>query len=373
MNGFLPLIEGFLAFALTMLTLAVATSAITGIWQRMLRMRARGLRTMFQHLYSYGISSLLAKHHLDLPDAAVEAARQKFLADMTLSPAFYVKGDASEKDAGIRIIARDDWSSLKHGLDHVSRDELFTRFRASDLGEWLQDQLGWESMEMLLKDAAARFDALGRAASEQFARRSRILTVIVGFALAFSLNIDSVHLLKSYLQSPQLRQQVIESTQRAGPVDTVQSSSAQADGESDLEAARAIRASLLQTFPVGMEFYPYCQSSTADVRCILKTESNQWLLNIRWLIGVLVTGLMIGLGAPFWVQVVNTVLRVRGWARGGLTEHADKKTSASNSKSESVDDEVDRELELIHRYRVKYADDSTYAPLGYRPVGEKDE
>jgi hypothetical protein len=51
MNGFAPLIEGFLAFALTMLAMTTAVSSIVGALHHLRRRHARGLRDMIRVLY----------------------------------------------------------------------------------------------------------------------------------------------------------------------------------------------------------------------------------------------------------------------------------------------------------------------------------
>jgi hypothetical protein len=50
MGGFLPLMEAFAAFALTMVALTTAVSTILGIFWRVLRLRAMGMRSMLIYL-----------------------------------------------------------------------------------------------------------------------------------------------------------------------------------------------------------------------------------------------------------------------------------------------------------------------------------
>ena len=38
---------------------------------------------------------------------------------------------------------------------------------------------------------------------------------------------------------------------------------------------------------------------------------------LRWLAGLILTMVMLGLGTPFWVQAVNGLLRARDLVRGG--------------------------------------------------------
>src|SRR5688572_2234998 len=59
MNGFAPLLEGFLAFALTMVALTTGVSAIVGAINQLRRKHARGLRDMVRLLYLREIVPLL--------------------------------------------------------------------------------------------------------------------------------------------------------------------------------------------------------------------------------------------------------------------------------------------------------------------------
>lgn len=143
------------------------------------------------------------------------------------------------------------------------------------------------------------------------------------------------------------------------------------------DAARAVVADATSNFPVGWDRYPGCTRPESDPRCtaLLKldtpgasdsgqkeagifaslfgglksanpppaanntqntaTTTNTALLvkdsmdhlalawdkdkprALRWAAGLLLTILMLGLGAPFWIQTVNGLLRARDMARGG--------------------------------------------------------
>jgi hypothetical protein len=62
-NGFAPLIEGFLAFALTMLAMTTAVSSIVGALHHLRRRHARGLRDMIRVLYLRDLKPLADNEH----------------------------------------------------------------------------------------------------------------------------------------------------------------------------------------------------------------------------------------------------------------------------------------------------------------------
>ena len=51
MGGFLPLLEAFVAFALTMAALTTVVSALVGTWNKLTRARAYGLRMQMVYFH----------------------------------------------------------------------------------------------------------------------------------------------------------------------------------------------------------------------------------------------------------------------------------------------------------------------------------
>jgi hypothetical protein len=208
MNGFAPLIEGFLAFALTMLALTMGVSAIVGALHHLRRWHARGLRDMVRLLYAREIVPLLevskpsvdvaagptieftttsdgipvAREHLgDAGRTAASAAGQRsteaggaslsqraeFIYDMTFMPVPDVveklvsrgpdywrnKLVSAERLCGYpwyttvfhpRRVGR-RWVTLGYSLANLKDDEFRERLAASDVGKLLKDGRAWTS------------------------------------------------------------------------------------------------------------------------------------------------------------------------------------------------------------------------------------
>ena len=112
MGDFMPLIQAFLAFSLTMIALTTAVSVIVGLILRFLRSRASGLREMMNYLFRNEIIELgegLVEDHKnnnEIPQALQDIAnnsearqtrRTEFLVDMTFLPTV-VEGSASVRE-----------------------------------------------------------------------------------------------------------------------------------------------------------------------------------------------------------------------------------------------------------------------------------
>jgi hypothetical protein len=456
-----------------MLALTMGVSAIVGAIHYLRRSRGRGLRAMVRLLYAREIHPLLARQGAESPPAdglsaepGIVATRADFIYDMTFMPVpavvekLQTKGGdywreklvSAEKLVGmpwyltvfhpLRLGRR--WRTLGFSLEVLSDAEFTERLTASATGKTLKAAEAWRSRDLaswneLTAQLLKRFQMLGSAGSENFARHSRVLSVAVGFLLALLLNVDSMDLLNSYLTDPTLRQRVIEqsaapppdarsdqkaasTTPAAAPsasqvagaaremrealtaldaaasgARTALSPAAQerlreamsrardvetgiADfGESLADAerkARNVTASLTSGFPIGWTRFPNCMSEMApDLRCrgrvfTAVTQGGPWwyhwsaTLNRslpgppqsawamvhghvttlaaasvadpatfqQWCVGVIITGLLLGLGTPFWVQAVSAAFNLRRWTRNG------DDTATGNSKTTTPGD-----------------------------------
>ena len=483
MSGFAPLIEGFLAFALTMLALTAAVSSIVGAVLHLRRRHARGLRDMVRLLYLRELVPLLGapaaaprtvhsadavmprirltidtsaivptvREHLGSGASAASDSREltvdeleglrraEFIFDMTFMPlpgvVAKLEGEQGAHDFWLRRLMSAEkvtgvpwyktglhlvrqaryWITLRYGLDSLKDDEFLERLASSDVGQELRRREAWRDRNLDGWDALAahllkKFQAIGGACSETFARHSRGWCVAVGFLLAFALNVDSLDLLNSYLTDPALRQQVIAGSesiqanaasggsaaaaatlptvraelQRANTQltqtaqgltqtlnklsatlaadDSGRSAAARADldalatlvkgvetearnvGQEVSDADRVIRGvthSLTASFPIGWKRFPNCAPNSPDLRCAEVTAApvpadalpwTRWASILRhaqrndpdgfnhWLAGVLLTGFLLGLGTPFWVQAVSAAFSLRRWDQKKKTD-----------------------------------------------------
>ena len=175
MNGFAPLIEGFLAFALTMLALTTGVSAIVGAINQLRRKHARGLRDMVRLLYLREIVPLEGEGKRAAtsgPDGtsgdalAPGARRAEFIYDMTFMPLPVVverletngpdywrnQLESAEWLSGERwyhVLAHPRrvgryWRSLRYSLQCLQDGEFRERLTCSDAGVQLKAQRGVE-------------------------------------------------------------------------------------------------------------------------------------------------------------------------------------------------------------------------------------
>lgn len=253
MTSFLPLLEAFLALALTMLVLTIGVSSLSGTWQRARRLRAFGLREMLRSLYLLEISKLekaaAEKDAAEKADdgkkaGAIRAAGdlykvekdkflRRFIADMSLQPGnladIRAQKDKWDEEVKKRIRLPVDkkwlgiWSSLGNTLDTLSEDEFKTRFKAFAVGKKIlsedPSQIGGQVDEYYKK-----FVAYGQATTEGFSRDARLTSFICAAILAMGANIDAFNLLETYIAQPALRGAIIEKYENISAEDAAASS-----------------------------------------------------------------------------------------------------------------------------------------------------
>lgn len=442
MGGILPLLEAFIAFALTMAALTTVVSALVGTWHKLTRARAYGLRMQMVYFFRNELKPALDRLARAEPAQGAAPLRQvvaelgnrdpdidvtapnfvnnlaRFLVDMTLLPqvvdfkAESATGGAAPTDADARIAmlrngltrslwmettrdgtttSRGDyreryrrWRSLRFALDSLPTAEFKVRFAASAIGEAMRKSIGEEAFAAELARLTQRFEALGNAASESFQRQAHVASYVAGFVLAFGANVDSFNLLSTYMSRPEITRKLIADYESTGQLPAAQADRAGAEAllpkaqrlelvrkrlegaitdeqlaklapdlreklvagfaemsvvEKDLRGAAveatAIIVGASQSFPVGWDLFPNCRGVAGDTRCltvrvaastpssagpgIYDTLVGNPSLGLRWLVGVLVTGFLLGLGTPFWVQVINGALYARNLMRGPNT------------------------------------------------------
>ncbi len=245
-------------------------------------------------------------------------------------------------------------------LEHVLR-RLLEAEAAKDLVS-----TKWTELEPKLQAIARRYDELSSALGADFKRRAQLWSILIGIALAVVMNADGTRLLQTFLQDADLRKAAIE---KLSPPDAAEKKDADSTPANAEETVKKLgqELSLINelALPMGNGYFPHCfyfqddkeRKIALDPLC--RTEDSLWRFRVwlTWLVKVLFTGVLIGLGAPFWYDVARRLAEVRT-AFNGTASSEERHRGADGAGSQDARDM------LIERIAKDAADDAGNQPVG---------
>jgi hypothetical protein len=255
------------------------------------------------------------------------------------------------KDLGIRLLQICRlWNGRE--LASMTSAEFMERLGSTDFGAAIEEankDLGAgaaDAADAVLKDIAQKFDALGKEAASYFEGRARLLSVCVAIVLAFAIRVDAIELFNTFLRDPNARNKVIEQTQAATAQFKAITEAApvvQANGSTEAkqqydQLRKDVMARMTATgdtvkqyadlgLPIGWTkenatLNPWALTCSAGgvTRVAAEGESCKtgdaagyvgcWAV-LRLIGSLLLGGLLIGLGAPFWYNAVTGLTNIR--------------------------------------------------------------
>ncbi|MCP4203929.1 MAG: hypothetical protein GY769_18585 [bacterium] len=334
-------LTALLAFSAIMIVLTTLATVVVEGLHKLMRKRASDFEQLLTQLYKDAVEPRLANAGVQ-----VGATADQFVQDLMKNPAF----DVSKKGRLAKL-------PLLKNLFDSSFQELTTRqfveqFAQTEAGRKLKGEAD-DVVKDLIGKFSYEFERYGEAASNYFRRRATTLSVIVAFILAVGLNIDAFRLYGALAEDETLAEQVIASVDVNQLETAYQARIANAANPDEAEKAKNEYKQVLQDIkeesenlralglPIGFEYFPYCEARSTngtaeliDPRCEelgstswestwplvgpLLTIGNKTLYNARarvfssragygWLFSVLVSGGLIGLGAPFWFKTFRFI------------------------------------------------------------------
>lgn len=325
----MPLLDAALTYALTMLLFATIVSAIVGSIYHILGLKEKGLKVFLHDFFDKELSKTL-NSELDYVTAKTEKQISSKL--QTTANEFIKTASKKVQDTNpllTNLLTKADSQKL---VSYTS-EEFISELKTSDFGKEAIKDLKEHSDEFF-NQIAKRYENFGDHFTNLFKKNLRVVSTILGVVLAYAINADAIHLIATYMSNNQISAQIINPSQQNKISSIYQSQSnttanTQAINEMDnvFDAVDELRA---DSFPVGWSLFPHCPPHSSDYRCEIqankqptnmqtsdnikaeiKTEakliSSNLSLYITWFFGCLITGLLSGLGAPFWYDAVRRI------------------------------------------------------------------
>ena len=311
----MPLLEAFLALALTLLSLAMIATLIVELIHRLARTRAKNLKMMLGEYYDSELKTMV-ETELKKSGKALEEHKKEFINTLITNP--LIKEGRQAGPIKSRLI---DFAGL-------STEDLFKGLVHTDIGKQIKAKAEAEIDEA--EDSLSQsYDALGVAATDLFKRKAQITSLWVGVLVAFALNANALLIFKSYLDDPQARAKAVAQADAA--LDNFTRRTDIPEGFENKEELAAhvdsIKTEINELADMGITI-GYSADSVPVSWSNDSSRVKRWSGIVFWALGVFATGLLIGLGGPFWFNVVRKLTDVLQVARGQTPSAAEPGDSA---------------------------------------------
>jgi hypothetical protein len=296
----MPILDTALAFALTMLVVATVVTTIVHALKNTAKLRCAVLNEMLQEYFNTELKPVVERELCRLKkDLSAEAAAQINSQAEVLRQTLPFSPPELAK------------------LITVTTDDLTERVKRSELGKQLLSELG-DKAQPVFDELAKRYEVVGNKYTESFRTSSRKWAMIVALALAVIFNIDSIHIVDSYIRNEGMRQAVI--AQRDAFERDYNALVASLDGtdnsatvtrqqleESFKDSQAQLNVLTNAGFPIGPTYFPhFCRQNGDTLECRQRNSLGGWAL---WVLGVGLTAGLAGLGAPFWYDAIRGISR----------------------------------------------------------------
>jgi hypothetical protein len=353
----MPLLDAALALALTLLALAGLTTMLIELGHRILRLKAKQFKRMIDDFVQAEIAPLAVRKFLKSkkdeatgllppaiagavaqvagPNAAVDQLTDDQLREIlpALAGAGFGEADKWVRDAIAKLLANSAVptavrTGVLRAVEEMDTDELLKRLGELELFQDIKSK-GQQAMAVVVARVETTYEEIAAAARDFFTRRAKIVSLVAGVIVAFCLNVDGYRIFRLYLKDPVSAQRVIAEQDKlvAGwqaaqaaldkALEEMKARPAGTPGtDADLTAIReriaamegrvaALRASGI---PIG---YGSWEGPPPEA---------PWWRDVwhyaAWIVSVLATGLLIGLGGPFWYDIAIKLSQARHIVRG---------------------------------------------------------
>lgn len=375
-------LTALVAFATTMLIFAVIVSTFVELIHRVFRLRGKGMHLMLENLYTSAIEP-----HLDSQQAHTMNAG-KFAQIIMENRA--IANPVGESGRG-RTGALLGWLIDSKSMTDIPV-EVFTQKLADSRIVGAAENFTDE----VLQDIAQKYEAFGHEVGTYFGRRARVFSVGVAFVVVWLFYVHPYEIAVTYFSNPALAQSIadkasdtrgeysalverLQNVASDGSVtasETTQLREAIDNLRQEMVATQVTTRELAQLgVPVG---WPAAEASIAECFSgnaggtsdgvstppaddglvgfcrhdlpVIGLVTIPSLLNCFWLI---VGGLLVGLGAPFWAQAVSSLTATRDLTkRITRTVSPGVETSSSRSRGAAVPSPVNETPTHVRTFNV---------------------
>ncbi len=286
----MDVLESVLAFALVMILFSTIVSGISELAMRVVRVRAKNLCDAVTALVDdLKLKSTGSKE--DLVEALLRNPSSTF-----------------DKEGGF---FRTFFGIGENKIDTLSAKAFVQRFAGTAAGKRFYERVeqnGGEKGDALVVSLINTFERYMAASSEVFRKRAQRVAFVSAIVLAFAINIDATRLFSHVYQDREQRAELVAKLSDALSEDAQTTNDATQPGnagntgsvEAHAKAIAAISKEIdtiqdVYNLPVGYDYAPWGEKGD--------TGLNDTAAVVLWFVKIFFTGVLIGLGGPFWFRI----------------------------------------------------------------------
>ena len=297
-----------LSLAVSMLIFSTLTTMVVEIIYKVFRLRRVGLKVMLNTFYKKEVKQRM------------QAMLERDCVGIEDMPAFYKKV-----------------TSMTAGSHTLSTIEFIRRIGETEIGKRIAKRAESE-IDDLIDDITERYEDYGRRASLFFRSYSQIGTAIIAVVIALCLNINAITIFKAFQSKPELTRSMASKAEQAMAdhqelIEQIaadrKSGSGSTAGDGDIEELKKSVQEAKDVFaeaknlglPIGWSDNHFFNSED--------TKDLGWFL---WTVTTILTGFLIGLGGPFWFDMVKRLSVVSQVTGALIRQPPDKETANTGDK-----------------------------------------
>ena len=353
-TNFMKELEIALAIALTFLIFSTFSSMVVEVISRIYRSRFAGLQSMLMELFTNEIVKL-GKHSQLNNDESIEAKANSFVSEL------------------LRI-------NKKNHVLPVS--EFIERLATSEYGAVIATKTS-QQVSLLVNDLARKFADYSAASSFEYKSMAEKRNLIASIIIAFALNINIVTLTKTFQENKLLTDSLVSKTSLILEQAEIQLAQIEQQKLSTDNSMQGIKTSMEQlaqshqkinelSLPVGWSVstlqyfknyglmlackHDYNKAKPVSENCSGLQSIFFWIITVAaWLFTTVLTGLLIGLGGPFWFDMVKRINVFKGFfaAKQQPSSTNNTKTTEGKSKSDHITEQDDLTTIFVNAYSAK--------------------
>lgn len=392
------MLESAMAFAVVMIIFSTIVTGLVEAFLRLVALKQKALGRALKHLLTDEVQPALTKALSQAKEAkkdleSVAKSLDEGLSKVRAGAASI--GEVVDDFTGNPLTDGADtgwrgwWNTRFNKIDELTRYSFLQRLAKSDFAEAIT-KLDDDQLAAFLANISRTYERYIAASNEYYRKISYLVTTIAALIFAVAYNVDAGRVYVHLMDDPASRTALIEQADQAMEEnrkavqslkvllgefedkerDTAPEAKTEAEVLAEIAATREALDSLREDsrLPVGPSLWPYCMGGAA-MEC--EGDRSNTMLSwdfAFWVLNVILAGVLIGLGGPFWSNVYTRLAQLAGRIPG-IRANRELVDDGANAPPEAQKAAIDP----VAAFRIAARDVMVKIPPAPAPVPKTDQ